>query len=84
MSYRKLTVEGQAFEYSIGKTHTKIRYVGAFKNEDVGQKYQNGVCHCGYRGCDYAIPLNLQVHPRDIILFIKEKNLKPVVKKKEK
>lgn len=81
MSYRKLTVEGQAFEYSIGKTHTKIRYVGAFKNEEVGKKIPKRYLSCVF---DDATPLNLQIHPRNIALFIKEKNLKPIVKKKEK
>lgn len=38
MSYRKLEVNGQVFEYSIGRTHTKIRGVGAYKNEEVGKQ----------------------------------------------
>lgn len=75
MSYRKLEVDGQVFEYSIGKTHTKIRHVGAFKNEEVGREYQAGVCHCGSSGCDYAIPMHIQVRPSDLANFIKQKKL---------
>lgn len=75
MSYRKLEVDGQVFEYSIGKTHTKIRHIGAFKNEEVGREYQSGVCHCGSRGCDYAVPVHMQVRPNDLASFIKQKKL---------
>jgi len=76
MSYRKLEVDGNVFEYSIGKTHTKIRGVGAYKNEEVGKEYQSGVCHCGSRGCDYAVPIHIQVRPNDLSAFIKRNNLK--------
>jgi hypothetical protein len=37
MSYRKISVNGKVYEYSIGRTHTKIKGLGAFKNEEVGQ-----------------------------------------------
>lgn len=76
MSYRKLEVDGNVFEYSIGRTHTKIRGIGAYKNEDVGNLYQNGTCSCGCGGCDYDIPFNLQVHPKDLAAFIKRNKLK--------
>lgn len=76
MSYRKIEVDGQVFEYSIGKTHTKIRHVGAFKNEDVGREYQAVTCHCGSWGCDYAVPVHIQVRPSDLASFIKRNRLK--------
>lgn len=37
MSYRNINVNGNVHQYSIGKTHTKIKGIGAFKNEEVGQ-----------------------------------------------
>ena len=76
MSYRKIEVDGQVFEYSIGRTHTKIRGVGAYKNEDVGKEYQAGRCHCGSWGCDYAVPTHTQVRPNDLASFIKRNRLK--------
>jgi hypothetical protein len=61
MSYRKIEVCGQTFEYSIGKTHTKIRHVGAFLNREVG----------------YVISdREVRVRPSDIAAFIKTQNLK--------
>ena len=60
MSYRKLEVDGQVFEYSIGKTHTKIRHVGAFSNREVG----------------YVISdREVRVRPSDLAAFIKQKKL---------
>jgi len=36
MSYRKITVNDKQYEYVIGKTHTKIKGKGLFKNSEVG------------------------------------------------
>lgn len=78
MSYRKLEVNGTVFEYSIGKTHTKIRGVGAFPNTDVGSEYICGRCSCGSRSgnCDFNVSSKLQVRPKDLAAFIKNNNLK--------
>ena len=84
MSYRKLEVDGNVFEYSIGKNHTKIRGVGAYKNDEVGREYQAGVCHCGCSGCDYAIPIHTQVRPNDLATFIKRNQLKVKVENKRR
>lgn len=84
MSYRKLEVDGQVFEYSIGKTHTKIRGVGAYKNEDVGREYQAGRCSCGSYGCDFDIPIHTQVRPNDLASFIKANRLKVKVENKRR
>ena len=68
MSYRKLEVDGQVFEYSIGRTHTKIRGVGAFANGDVGirvQRYWSG-----------ELFNDVQVRPSDLAAFIKLNKLK--------
>lgn len=72
MSYRKIEVDGQVFEYSIGRTHTKIRHVGAFKNEDVGNHHVNQSHQRydpGYRD------ISFQIKPSDLANFIKQKKL---------
>ena len=73
MSYRKIEVDGQVFEYSIGKTHTKIRHVGAFKNEEVGNHHVNQSQQWydpGYRD------ISFQIKPSDLASFIKRNRLK--------
>lgn len=61
MSYRKIEVDDQVFEYSIGRTHTKIRGVGAYDNREVG----------------YVISdREVRVRPSDISSFIKLNKLK--------
>lgn len=79
MSYRKLEVDGNVFEYSIGKTHTKIRGVGAYKNEEVGKTVTRGITPCGCKGCScdpYEFYDVLEVRPSDLAVFIKRNNLK--------
>lgn len=81
MSYRKLEVEGQVFEYSIGKTHTKIRGVGAYTNDEVGKFSVNQSQQwydLGYR--DFSF----QVKPSDIASFIKQNKLKVKVENKRR
>jgi hypothetical protein len=34
--YRKITVNGTVYEYVIGKTHTKVKGVGAWPNTELG------------------------------------------------
>ena len=36
MSYRKITVDGKEYEYVVGKTHVKVKGVGAWQKEQVG------------------------------------------------
>ena len=36
MSYRKITVDDKPYQYVIGKTHVKIKGVGAWPKEEVG------------------------------------------------
>lgn len=48
MSYRKLTVNGKTYEYVIGKTHVKVKGVGVWPKEEVGeQSAMNCGCGCG-------------------------------------
>lgn len=61
MSYRKLEVDGQIFEYSVGRSHVKIRYVGAFDRREIG----------------YVIDeREVRVRPGDIAEYIKKNKLK--------
>lgn len=69
MSYRKIEVDGQVFEYSIGKTHTKIRGVGAFQNHEVG-----------YVISDHEV----RVRPGDIAALIKQNELKVKIEDKRR
>jgi len=47
VSYRKIEVGGRTFEYTIGRTHTKIRGLGVFKNEDIAEKIEvPDYCEC--------------------------------------
>jgi hypothetical protein len=67
MSYRKIEVDGQIFEYSIGKTHTKIRGVGAYENEKVGYRRVSSECNW------WDTPEGtLQVRPGDVAAFIRQ------------
>ena len=75
MSYRKLEVDGQVFEYSIGKTHTKIRGVGAYLNTQVGSIAQSK-CSCGSSGCFEDTYEVIRVRPSDLANFIKQNKLK--------
>lgn len=71
MSYRKIEVNGKTYEYSIGRTHTKIRGVGAYKNEDVGKEYNISDSFCA----DWETYKALQVRPSDLASFIKRNKL---------
>jgi hypothetical protein len=64
MSYRKIEVDGQVFEYSIGKSHTKIRGVGAYLNTDVGSVIDDPDLY------------EVQVRPSNLASFIKRNKLK--------
>jgi hypothetical protein len=75
MSYRKIEVDGNLYEYSIGKTHTKIRHVGAFKNEDVG-KVEYATLYNSLADEFETEYRSVQVRPSDIASFIKMKRLK--------
>jgi hypothetical protein len=71
MSYRKLEVDGNVFEYSIGRTHTKIRGVGAYENRKVGN-YRSP------KGAEWwdTQEHSFQVRPSDLASFIKQNKLK--------
>jgi hypothetical protein len=75
MSYRKIEVDGQVFEYSIGKTHTKIRGVGAYMYDQVGN-YNTNATQEWWDHPDGSF----QVRPSDLANFIKQNKLKVKVK----
>lgn len=48
MSYRKIKVDGIQYEYVVGKTHVKIKGIGVWPKEEVGEKTaRNCSCGCG-------------------------------------
>jgi hypothetical protein len=72
MSYRKIEVDGQVFEYSIGRTHTKIRGVGAYENHMIGN-HRTGT-EDGFN--PFSVWSSFQVRPSDLAAFIKRNKLK--------
>jgi len=46
MSYRKITVDGKEYEYTVGRTHVKVKGVGVWLKEEVGEKLAR-ICACG-------------------------------------
>lgn len=45
MTYRKITVDNQVYEYTVGRTHLKIKGVGVFPKEEFGKKVEL-TCEC--------------------------------------
>ena len=45
MSYRKITVDGKVYEYTVGDTHLKVKGVGVFPKEEFGKKVEI-LCEC--------------------------------------
>jgi hypothetical protein len=83
MSYRKLEVDGNVFEYSIGKSHTKIRGVGAYLNEKVG-KMSTSVWYNDITDEFETETNGVQVRPSDLAAFIKCNQLKVKVENKRR
>lgn len=48
MSYRKITVNGIDYQYTVGETHVKIRGIGTWLKEDIGEIVRTKYgCGCG-------------------------------------
>lgn len=60
--YRKLEVEGTPYEYNIGKSYVKIKGLGEFPKDQIGQVIDNWT---------------VEVHPSHVAEFIK-RTRKPV------
>ena len=39
MSYRKITVDRKEYKYTIGRTHVKVKGVGVWPKEKVGEQF---------------------------------------------
>jgi hypothetical protein len=39
MSYRRITVDGREFEYTVGKTHIKVKGVGVWSKQDLYERH---------------------------------------------
>jgi hypothetical protein len=70
MSYRKITVDGTEYEYTIGKTHVKVKGVGVGTNESVGENIP-----VPYGDAHYETTETLAVKPSHVVAFIR-KNVK--------
>lgn len=47
MSYRKINVDGKEYEYTVGKTHVKVKGVGVWPKEEVGVNLAKPCECCG-------------------------------------
>lgn len=79
MSYRKITVDGQEYEYTIGRTHVKVKGVGVWPKEEVGEKFAR-ICECCGEPVDTIYSREklsehdfvLEVHPKHVADKIKQ------------
>jgi hypothetical protein len=69
MAYRKIQVDGKPYEYTVGRTHVKVRHMGAVPKDQVGVP----VCTSG---ADSQNPGNktsqLKVSPADVANWIQK------------
>ena len=63
MAYRKIIVENEIYEYVIGKTHVKIKGIGAFLKEDIGDEV-DVTCKC----CGLTLESINGGHERKVIM----------------
>lgn len=47
MSYRKIAVDGKEYEYVVGRTHVKVKGVGVWPKEEVGNRVAKNCECCG-------------------------------------
>jgi len=76
MSYRKITVDGKDYQYTVGRTHVKVHGFDAVSKESIGQiREYNTECSCGFSGCNYdtEIYTKLAVQPSDVESWIRSK-----------
>lgn len=64
MSYRKITVDGTEYQYTIGKACVKVRGLGVWDKEDIGVKVDRD-----FEGDGYG---SVEVHPSHIAAKIRE------------
>jgi len=76
MAYRTITVDGKDYQYTVGRTHVKVRGFDAVSRDSVGQiREYNTECSCGDPYCDYdtEIYTKLAVQPSDVESWIRSK-----------
>lgn len=72
MAYRKIEVNGVTYEYTIGRTHVKVRGVGTALKEDIGRS----TVITGYDDNDDPVehridPNRIAILPGDVARWIK-------------
>lgn len=79
MSYRKVKIGDVQYEYVVGKTHVKVKGIGAFPKEEVGQVVER-VDQCECCGTDmkdlyssWKPIMQLRVTPADVAKLIRSK-----------
>jgi hypothetical protein len=70
MSYRNIEVNGETYQFTVGKTHTKIRGFCAVLNENIGTKVE--VPYTDGYGRD-AVDIIYEVRPKNVADYIKLK-----------
>lgn len=79
MSYRKITVNGDEYRYTVGRTHVKVKGVGVWPKEKVGLKVVRN-CDCCGEPLDSLYPehkllehdYDIRVHPSNVAEKIKQ------------
>ena len=75
MAYRTITVDGTTYQYTTGRTHTKIKKVGVFTNQHIGHQIEMrcGCCGEGLNALygEHPIHYRTGVAPGDIERAIK-------------
>ena len=73
MGYRKLVIDNVEYQYSVGKTHTKVKGLPAVSNEEIGSLEQVFISPC-YKNCGcepMEYTYKRQVKPKDVAKYIK-------------
>jgi hypothetical protein len=76
MSYRKIDVDGVTYQYSVGRTHTKVKGFDAVPNTEIGIVTRQYLKPCGFAGCNcdpYQYTYALRVTPKSIAEYIKQR-----------
>lgn len=66
MAYRKIEVDGKSYEYTIGRTHVKVKGVGVATLDEVGRQIDVE----NYCDAD-SWTTNTAVQPADVARFIR-------------
>lgn len=79
MSYRKIEVDGVEYQYTIGKTHVKVRGLGVWSKEDIGDSVAKQCECCGeslehLHGRENLLEheFQIRVRPRHVVSKIRE------------